>query len=402
MLRRVPRCRQWAVVVAFVSSSALAAAQVTLGLERLLADPSPVQGARVGLVANASAVDREFMHALELLFAHPDIDLVALFAPEHGFRGALQAGEAVAPGRDAATGLSVYSLYGETRRPTAAMLAGVDVLVFDIQDVGTRFYTYISTLRYLLEEAARHGKRVVVLDRPNPLGARLEGPLLDERYRSFVGVDRLPLRHGMTVGELARYFNRDIGAELTVVAMTGYRREMSFANTGAPWVMPSPNMPTLETVLVYPGTALLEATNVSEGRGTTRPFELVGAPYIDGQQLAVHLNAKGLPGVRFRAAQFVPTFSKYAGERVEGVQLHVTDPGAFEPVRTGLEVIASLCALYPGAFAIDRPQHFDALVGNGWVREMLARGEAVEAVVRRWQAELEAFAEERKGYLLYD
>jgi uncharacterized protein YbbC (DUF1343 family) len=375
---------------------------VTLGLERLLADPVPVQGARVGLVANASAVDRDFTHALELLFAHPHIDLVALFAPEHGFRGALQAGEGVATGRDAATGLVVYSLYGETRRPTAAMLEGVDVLLFDIQDVGTRFYTYISTLRYLLEEAARHGKRLVVLDRPNPLGGKPEGPLLDERYRSFVGADRLPLRHGMTVGELARYFNRDIGAELTVVPMTDYRRELAFAETGAPWVMPSPNMPTLETALVYPGTALLEASNVSEGRGTTRPFELVGAPFIDAQRLAAHLNAKALPGVRFRAAQFVPTFSKYAGERVEGVQLHVTDPGAFEPVRTGLEVIASLRALYPDAFAIDRPQHFDALVGNGWVREALERGDEVDAVVRRWQAELEAFAVERKGYLLYD
>lgn len=375
---------------------------VRVGLDVLLDDPALLAGRRVGVVANATSVNAALAHAVDLIAAHPLIRLEAIFAPEHGFRGAKQAGEGVGNARDHRTGLPIYSLYGVTRRPTAAMLEPLDVIVVDLQDIGTRFYTYISTLYEVLAAAAEHGKAVVVLDRPNPLGGlAVEGPVLEPAYTSFVGAYPIPIRHGLTIGEIALLMNRTVGADLTVVPMSGWRRQMRFADTGLVWVMPSPNMPTPETALVYPGTGLLEGTNLSEGRGTTRPFELIGAPFIDPEAFAAHLNALGLPGVRFRPASFVPMFDKYAGQVVHGVQLHVVDEASFEPVRTALAVLAAARDRYP-EFAIDRPAHFDALAGNGWLRQGLVRGVPIGELVARWQPELSRFLDERQEVLLYD
>lgn len=403
--RRLPR-RPFpsALLAALLAATAGSAwAQVETGLERLLRDPWMLAGARVGLIANATSVDSRLKHAVDLLRDHPQIELVALYAPEHGLAGAAQAGARVADTVDTASGLPVYSLHGDTRDVNFASLHGVDALVFDLHDVGTRYYTYISTLYRVLEAAAAADLRVVVLDRPNPLGGvRVEGPVLRAELISFLGADALPIRHGMTVAELARFFNRDIGAELEVIAMTGWRRDMAFEDTALPWVMPSPNMPTVATALVYPATGLLEGTNLSEGRGTTRPFELLGAPYIDGRALAERLDQLNLPGVQFRAATFKPTFSKYAGTQVSGVQIHVTDKAAFEPVRTGLEVLAKVRDLHPDAFIIDRPEHFDHLVGNRWVRTELLEGTPVSEIMLRFAPDLQSFLSLREGYLLYD
>lgn len=374
---------------------------VRVGLDVLLDDPALLAGRRIGLVANATSVSASFAHAADLFADHP-FGLHAIFAPEHGFRGAKQAGEGVADTYYSRTGVPIYSLYGATRRPTAAMLAGIDVLVVDLQEIGTRFYTFISTLLEVLYAAAQHSKPVVVLDRPNPLGGlAVEGPVLEAAFTSFVGSYPIPIRHGLTIGEMARLMNRTIGADLTVVPMTGWRRTMRFRDTGLVWVMPSPNMPTPETALVYPGTGLLEGTNLSEGRGTTRPFELIGAPFIDAEAFAARLTALGLPGVWFRPASFVPTFDKYAGQLVYGVQLHVLDETVFEPVRTALTILALARDLYP-EFDIDRPAHFDALAGNAWLREERLRGEPVDSLIARWQPELARYLTERQEFLLYD
>lgn len=383
-------------------SPASGAQDVRVGLDVLLDDPALLAGQRVGLVANATSLSASLAHAADLFADHPDIGLRAIFAPEHGFRGAKQAGERVGDTYDIRTGVPIYSLYGATRRPTAAMLAGIDVLVVDLQDIGTRFYTFISTLMEVLYAAAQHGKPVVVLDRPNPLGGlAVEGPVLEVAFTSFVGSYPIPIRHGLTIGEMARLMNRTVGADLTVVPMTGWRRTMRFRDTGLVWVMPSPNMPTPETTLVYPGTGLLEGTNLAEGRGTTRPFELLGAPFVDAEAFAARLNALGLPGVWFRPASFVSTFGKYAGQLVQGVQLHVLDEVVFEPVRTALTILAMARDLYP-EFAIDQPAHFDALAGNAWLREGLLRGEPVDSLIARWQPELARHLKERQEFLLYE
>ena len=311
---------------------------------------------------------------------------------------------------DARTGLPVYSLYGETKVPTAAMLDGVEVLVFDIQDVGVRFYTYIWTMSYVLEAAAAYDIPLIVLDRPNPIGGLIrEGPLLEPGYASFVGRYLLPVRHGLTVGELARLFNaeRALGADLTVVETTGWRRSMWFDETGLPWVPPSPAMPKLETATVYPGTCLLEGTNVSAGRGTATPFESVGAPWIEGHRLASALNDLSLPGVRFRPVTFCPSASQYRGQTCKGVTLHVTDRGAFRPLRAGLHVVSAIQRLWPDAFSWlktsweGRPPHFDLLIGNGWVRRSLDQGHPVEEIVARWQGASGSFDALWSRYALY-
>jgi uncharacterized protein YbbC (DUF1343 family) len=377
------------------------------GIDVLLDDRADlVQGRRVGLVTNPTGVDRTLRSSIDRLAAHPDVTLVALFGPEHGVRGDAQAGDRVGSTRDPGTGVPVHSLYGEHREPTDAMLAGIDVLVFDIQDVGARFYTYPYTLANVMRAARRAGIPVVVPDRPNPLGGvRVEGPVLEPEYASFVGQYPIPIRHGMTIGELARLFNDafGIGAELHVVPMRGWRRDAAEPGRTLPWVPPSPNMPTPETALVYPGTALLEGTNASEGRGTTRPFEIVGAPYVDADALAERMNALGLPGVRFRPTWFTPTFSKHAGELCGGVQLHVTDRDAFHPVRTGIALLVALQALYPDAFAFlpGEPPFFDRLAGNGWVREAILAGESAVDIEARWLPELQRFEAMRGRYLLY-
>lgn len=350
---------------------------VRTGAERLAAEPGLLPGDRVGLISNPTGVLPDLTPTLGALRA-AGIPLTALFGPEHGMTGTAQAGFSEGDRIDPATGLPVFDTHfkdGEALDEVVAA-SGADTLVFDIADIGTRFYTYVWTMYDLLASAARLGLRFVVLDRPNPLGGLVtEGPLLDPAFASFVGRAPIPVRHGLTAGELALFVNRSLGADLRVIRAEGWRREMRFAETGLPWVMPSVNMPTLDTALVYPGTGLFEGTNMSEGRGTTRPFELVGAPYVD-ERFAPALNALGLPGVRFRETWFTPTFQKHAGTVVRGVQLHVHDPLAFRPVMTGLSMMHTVRTLYPEDLAWWGPDLFmDHLWGSDTLTRCLDAGE---------------------------
>jgi uncharacterized protein YbbC (DUF1343 family) len=296
----------------------------------------------------------------------------------------------------------VHSLYGERKRPTAEQLVGIDTLVFDVQDIGARFYTYISTLGYLLEAAAAHGKRVVVLDRPNPIdGVTLEGPLLDPGRESFIGYHRIPVRHGMTVGELAKLFNseRSIGADLDVVPLRGWRRSMRFDRTGLPWIDTSPNIRSLRAALLYPGLGLLEATNLSVGRGTDRPFEQLGAPWLDADALARSLGEADLAGVRFAPVTFTPSTSVYAGESCQGVAVQLVDPGAIRPVQVGMEIAVRLHALHPRRW---RSSHVDVLLRNRRALASLLAGHSAAAIVASWQPDLQRFRARRRPFLLYD
>ncbi len=384
--------------------------ELKLGVEVLLDQHKDlIEGKRVGLITNPTGVDQELNSIVDTLHNDPDVELTALYGPEHGVRGDAQAGEYVEYYIDDETGLPVYSLYGSTRKPTPEMLENVDVLLFDIQDVGARFYTYIYTMAYAMEAAQENGVEFLVLDRPNPLGGNsVEGPVLDEEYASFVGNYPIPLRHGMTVGELAKLFNEefDIGAELTVVEMDGWKRGQYYDDTDLEFVLPSPNMPTLDTALVYPGAALIEGTNVSEGRGTTKPFELIGAPFVNSTDYAAALNDLELNGVTFRAASFTPTFSKHSGTLSHGVQIHVTDKKAYDPVVAGLHIVKTLHDMYPEDFAFRAENSagvsfFDNLIGNGWVREAIENGESVDSMVDQWKEGLQEFKDVRRNYLVY-
>ncbi|WP_134702589.1 DUF1343 domain-containing protein [Ammoniphilus sp. YIM 78166] len=378
-------------------------APLRLGIEVLLEEQLDlVKGKKVGLITNPTGVDRWLKSIVDVLHEHPDVELKAIFGPEHGARGDVQDGKKVDSSHDEQTGVPVYSLYGETKKPTSLMLEDIDVLLFDIQDVGVRYYTYIYTMAYAMEAARENEIPFVVLDRPNPLGGNvIEGPVLESEFSSFVGRYPIPLRHGMTVGELAQLFNEEfgIGCDLTVVKMKGWERHVDFSSLGLPWVPPSPNMPTAHTALVYAGTALLEGTNLSEGRGTTKPFELVGAPFVDGVQLARKLNDVGLPGVLFREAYFTPEFSKYKGEACEGVQIHVVEPGVYEPLKTGLAIVKAVYELYPNEMKFR--SFFNQLIGNEWVMEEIKRGASVDSMVSRWQEDLKQFRGVRKDYSLY-
>ncbi|WP_282156352.1 exo-beta-N-acetylmuramidase NamZ family protein [Cytobacillus gottheilii] len=381
-----------------------------LGVEVLLdKEKDLIKGKKVGLITNPTGVDQSLNSIVDVLHEDPETDLVALYGPEHGVRGSAQAGEYVEYYIDEKTGLPVYSLYGATRKPTPEMLEGVDVLLFDIQDVGTRFYTYIYTMAYAMEAAKENNIPFVVLDRPNPLGGlKVEGPVLDMKYSSFIGNYAIPLRHGMTVGELAKLFNEEfeIGADLQVVEMKGWKRSMYYEDTPLEFVMPSPNMPTLDTALAYPGGALIEGTNISEGRGTTKPFELIGAPFINGDKLAKVLNEKKLPGVTFRAASFTPTFSKHAGSLSHGIEIHITDRDEFKPVEAGLHIVKTIHDLYPDQFEFRAENSsgisfFDQLIGNGWVRDDIESGKSVKEMKNKWEDELRSFLKVRKQFLLY-
>ncbi|CAH0344221.1 DUF1343 domain-containing protein [Bacillus sp. CECT 9360] len=381
-----------------------------LGVEVLLDEQSDlIKGKRVGLITNPTGVDQELNSIVDLLHENQDVNLVALYGPEHGVRGSAQAGEYVPFYTDEETGLPVYSLYGPTKKPTPEMLAGVDALVFDIQDVGTRFYTYIYTMAYAMEAAKENNIPFIVLDRPNPLGGtEVEGPVLDPAYSSFVGMYPIPVRHGMTVGELAKFFNKEfgIGADLTVVEMNGWKRNMHYDDTPLEWVLPSPNMPTLDTAFAYPGAALIEGTNVSEGRGTAKPFELLGAPFINSTDLANKLNEQKLPGVVFRAASFTPTFSKHSGKLSNGIQIHIADRNDYKPVETGLTIVKAIHDLYPKEFAFRAEDSrgisfFDLLIGNGSIREAIEDGQTVDEIKQTWEPGLDQFIEKRKQYLLY-
>jgi uncharacterized protein YbbC (DUF1343 family) len=383
---------------------------VQIGLDRLIHDRlSLVRGRRVGLITHPAAVLPDFTSALDALQA-AGVQVIALFGMEHGLAGAAADGAAVADDLDAQARIPIYSLYGATREPTAAMLAGVDVLVFDVQDVGVRFYTFISTLYYALRSAGKHGVPVIVLDRPNPItGLAVEGPLLDSGLESFVGIAPIPIRHGLTVGELARYFNVEFGfgADLQVIPMSGWRRALWFDDTGLPWVPTSPGMPHLSTATIYPGTCFIEGTNLSEGRGTALPFELIGAPWLDGRHLAAALNQLGLDGIRFRAADFIPAASKHAGQSCSGVQAHVTDRDALRSVAMGVHLLAACRALAPDEFTFlsssweGRPPHLDLLLGNARIREGLAAGVPVAELTAEWAVIAADWIEKRRPYLLY-
>ncbi|WP_328297817.1 DUF1343 domain-containing protein [Streptomyces sp. NBC_00435] len=386
--------------------------RVRTGFDRLAADGYAVlAGQRVGVVTNPTGITADARHLVDVLHADERVDLVAVFGPEHGFRGTAQAGGSEGAGRDPATGLPVHDTYDKSGQALADVFtgAGVDTVVFDIQDVGARFYTYIWTLYDCMRAAALAGKAVVVLDRPNPVGGRrAAGPVLQRPYASFVGREPIALAHGMTAGELAGLFAGEFlrgsgpagdGVRLRVVRMAGWRRESFFDATGLPWVPPSPNMPTPGTALAYAGTCLFEGTNLSEGRGTTTPFELVGAEGVD-RRWAEAANALELPGVWFREAYFTPSFSKHAGKTCGGVRLLVHDREAFDPVRAGIGLLVTARRTWSG-FAWRADHWIDRLTGSDRVRRMVDAGAGVEEIAGDWAAGLAGFAAVREKYLLY-
>ncbi|WP_286184626.1 DUF1343 domain-containing protein [Bacillus sp. SD075] len=379
--------------------------KVIPGIEVLIKkEKNVLSGKKVGLITNPTGIDSKLTSIVDLLNDEPDINLTALFGPEHGVRGDAQAGASVEFYIDEKTGLPVYSLYGKTKKPTPEMLKDVEVLVFDIQDVGTRYYTYIYTMAYAMEAAKENDIPFIVLDRPNPQGGEsVDGPVLEPEFSSFVGLYPIPLKHGMTVGELATLFNKEfkIGADLKVINMKGWKRDMDYDDTGLPFVLPSPNMPTVSSTFVYPATGLIEGTNVSEGRGTTKPFELIGAPYINSNELAGKLNALRLPGVKFRAASFTPTFSKHAGKLSHGVEIYITDREEFKAVPTGLHIIKTIHDLYPRDFEFLAANNFNLLIGNGWVMSRIEEGSTVNEIMKEYQVKQDAFKKVRKNYLLY-
>ena len=374
-----------------------------------------LRGLRIGLVTHPAAVDCQFRHSSELFSTAPQIQLAALFGPEHGLTGEAQDLIGVTGGHDPQSDVRIYSLYGDTvesLRPTPEQLRGLDALVIDLQDVGSRYYTFQATMFFCFEAASQCNLLTVVLDRPNPLGgAKVEGPVLQPGFESFVGIHTLVTRHGMTIGELAKMYQaeRGLAGELRIIPCEGWRREMNFDQTGLPWVLPSPNMPTLDTAFVYPGQCLVEGTNLSEGRGTTRPFELCGAPWLDPRKLCQRLEDEALPGVAYRPTWFRPTFQKFAGQRCGGLQIHVLDREAFQPVRTGLAVLAAMRDLSGGHFAwrrepyefvTDRPA-IDLLFGSDRERLALEAGRPLRDIMGAWEAEEEAFRRRRQEFLLY-
>lgn len=390
---------------------------VKTGLERLLTEESTkLKGRRVGLCCNPTAIDPWFRHAVDLIQGAPNCELVALFGPEHGIRGEAQDMIGVDDqSQDPSTGLPIYSLYGhdeQSLRPTPQMLEGLDVLIFDIQDVGSRYYTYIYTMSYLMEAAVEADIEVWVLDRPNPIGGlAVEGPLIDSGFNSFVGKHSISNRHGMTAGELALLFNEvySIGCKLEVIPMSRWRRSQWFDETGLPWVMPSPNMPTLDTAIVYPGGCLFEGTNLSEGRGTTRPFELFGAPYLDPFALHDTLHAFELPGVSFRPMRCLPTFHKWANQSCGGVQIHVTDRNSFKPFLTGVAILQACKQLAPNDFEWRTEAYefvsdilaIDLLFGSTQIREAIEQGTELHELEQLWLPQQEDFTKLRESFLLY-
>ncbi len=390
--------------------------KLSSGLDVLVEDRFELlRGLSVGLVCNPTSVDRRLRHAADLFHEADGVRLSALFGPEHGVRGDAQYMAAVRGERDKRTGVPVHSLYGNdaaSLRPAPRHLRGLDALVFDIQDVGTRFYTYQATMLFCMEAAARAGIGFFVLDRPNPIGGvAVEGPALRPGFESFCGVHDVAVRHGLTVGELAGLYleERELELALAVIPCRGWRRGMHARDTGLPWIFPSPNMPTPETALVYPGMCLLEGTNLSEGRGTTRPFELFGAPWLDGTRLVESLSDERLPGVRFRPVSFVPTWDKHAGNRCHGAELVVGDRETFRPFRTGMACVAAARDQAPGKFRwrteayefVEDIPAFDLLCGSARERESIARGEGWRHLPSAWRAEERAFAKRRAPHLLY-
>jgi len=385
---------------------------VRLGSEKLIAGGT-LRNKRVGVVSNPASIDARFQHIVDTFATSKDVKLAAIFGPQHGFRSDVQDNMIeTSHNRDARRGVPVYSLYSETREPTAEMLKGLDALVVDLQDVGSRIYTFVYTMANCLRAGKKHGVPVIVCDRPNPIGGTsIDGPMLLAGFESFVGQFPIPLRHAMTIGELARFFNDacGLGADLTVVPMDNWKRSMHYDETGLPWVMPSPNMPTLETAVVYPGTVLFEGTNVSEGRGTTRPFELIGAPWVDAELLAEKLAAHRLPGAYFRPAVFEPTFQKHAKEPCGGCQIHVLDRDKYPAVQSAVAILIEMRAQNPAKFQWRQPPYeyeheklpFDILAGSSDLRLQIEAGVPAPTISGSWQSGLDKFAEQRAPFLLY-
>jgi uncharacterized protein YbbC (DUF1343 family) len=380
--------------------------QTKIGLEVLLESKIHLlEGSGVGLIVHPAA---------DLFFKDERINLTALFGPQHGIRGETQDNMIEwQTFTDSRTHLPAYSLYGETRKPTPEMLADVDVLVFDVQDVGTRVYTFIYTMALAMEAARQHSKKFIVLDRPNPInGISIEGNIHEPEFHSFVGMYPLPMRHGLTVGELALMFNKQFGinCDLEVVKMENWNRSMFYEETRLPWVLPSPNIPTVDTAVVYPGAVMFEGTQVSEARGTTRPFEIIGAPYISPDDLIGELNKENLPGVVFRPMYFQPTFHKFAGEICGGLQMHITDRNSFKPVITSIAIISTIHRLYPSDFDWKQPPYeyvfdklpFDVINGSASVCEQIMSGVSIAEIEESWREPLKEFTEKRKPFLLYE
>lgn len=385
--------------------------KVKLGIDVLLESRRDLlHRKRVGVIANPTGLTWDLVHMVDVFAEADDIDLVTLYGPEHGIRGAAQAGESVGSTIDPHTGIPVHSLFGTRQKPTPEMVKDVDVLVFNIQDVGARFYTYGSTMALCMQVAAEHGLEFIVLDRPNPItGVKIEGCVLDPAYSSFVGMYPIPVRHGLTMGELAQMINEEFGTgcQLTVVEMQGWKRSMWFDQTGLPYVMPSPNSPGLDTATSYPGSCFFEGTNLALGLGTTKPCELKGAPWINGQAWAAELNALDYPGVIFRPAYFTPWYGAYIGELCSGVQIHVLDREIFKAVEAGLKMIEVVRQMYPEHFEWRRsegrriPYWFDQLMGTDRVRKQMEAGVSVEEISAGWQSELHTYDKMRGKYLLY-
>jgi uncharacterized protein YbbC (DUF1343 family) len=387
---------------------------IKLGIECLLTDQkSLLKGLKIGLICNQASVDHGFRHAADLCFEDPEVNLTTLFGPQHGIRGDVQ-DNMVETGHstDKVTGLPIYSLYSETRVPTAEMVANIDAFVFDLQDVGCRIYTFVYTMANCMIACRKYGKKMFVCDRPNPItGKYVEGNILERGHESFVGQYAIAARHGMTAGELARMFNDDfgIGCELEVIKMEGWDREDWYDETDGPWVLPSPNMPTVDTAMVFPATVVFEGTQVSEGRGTTRPFELIGAPYISASEYADTMNGLGLPGIVFRAAEFLPTFQKHGGIGCGGVQLHITDRETFAPVRTGIAMVMSIYDLYgdqlkwkdpPYEYVYDR-NPFDVICGTDKIRKVIESGGSMDEIDVILKDGVGEFLQMREKHLLY-
>jgi len=400
--------RRWLVLACCVAQNAVFAPKVKVGIEVLESQNfQPLQGKRVGLITNPTGVTGDLRSTIDVLKTAQGVHLVALFGPEHGVRGDMPGGQHIEHYTDQRTGLPVYSLYGPTRKPTPEMLNGMDALVYDIQDIGTRAYTYIYTMAYAMEAAGEKGIEFYVLDRPNPLGGeRVEGPVLDPRFKSFIGLYPIPYIYGMTVGELARLLNAEfgIGAKLRVIPMAGWQRAMTFQETGLPWVPTSPHVPHATTPLFEATTGVLgELGTVNEGVGYTLPFELVGAPWVDPDRLAEELNRRRLPGVYFRPLYYRPFYSSLQGQRCGGVQIHILDPRAYRAMATQVHLLEALQKLYPEQRILSKGnvKSFDQAMGTDAVRLALESGETAESIIAKWQEGLQEFLKKRARYLLY-
>lgn len=380
---------------------------VKTGLDRVVAYENLFEGRRLGIIANHTAYDSDDRFIVDVLRSMAGVKITALFSPEHGLWGMAPDGEKIGDKTHPVYNLPVYSLYGKTQKPTKDMLRNIDVLVFDIQDIGARFYTYIYTMSLAMEAAAENNKTFVVLDRPNPInGISVQGNILETSLASFVGLYPIPVRHGMTAGELAKMFNGQgwlsgrVKAELIVIPMEGWRRRMWYDQTGLRFIKPSPNMPDLETAAVYPGLCLLEGTNVSEGRGTAMPFRQFGAPWIDSKLLAGRLNSLSLPAMRFEPARFTPTSSKYQGQECHGVRIVVADRDRLEPYFSGIRIVNEICRMYPDRFDW-KAAHFDRLCGTSKIRNAITSNSSLDALRNKWRKELESFLKIRAEYLIY-